>query len=73
MKETIANLQHKAINSKHKAQNSDEFCTAIPHRRNNTAITGIPNNIGDKNLEHSVIEAFKEDSHHIGKFKGNSI
>ena len=53
------------------------------NRRNNVEITGIPDNIEDKNLEHSVIEVFKaadiqishndiEDCHRIGKSKGNS-
>ena len=52
-------------------------------RRKNTEITGIPDDIEDKNLEHSVIEIFKaadiqishndvEDCHRIGKPKGNS-
>ena len=52
-------------------------------RRNNIDITGIPDNVEDKNLEHSVIEIFKaadiqishndvEDSHRIEKSKGNS-
>ena len=52
-------------------------------RRNNIEITGIPDNIADKNLEHCVIEVFKgadnqishndiEDCHGIGKSKSNS-
>ena len=52
-------------------------------RRNNIEITGIPDDIEDKNLEHSVVEIFiaadiqishndVEDCHRIGKFKGNS-
>ena len=53
------------------------------YRRNNIEITGIPDNIGDKNLERSVIEVFKgadnqishndiEVCHHIGTSKSNS-
>ena len=52
-------------------------------RRNNIEITGISDNIKDKNLEHSVNEVFKAadiqnfhndigDCHHIGKSKGSS-
>ena len=52
-------------------------------RRNNIEINGIPDNVEDKNLEHSVIEVFNsaniqishndiEDWHRIGKSKGNS-
>ena len=78
LKETIANLQHKVIILE-TATNSVE-----PYdRRNNIEITGIPDDIEDKNLEHSVIEIFKaadiqishndvEDCHRIGKPKGNS-
>lgn len=50
------------------------------NQRNNTEITGIRDNIGDLNCEHSVIEVFKatdiqishnniEDSRDIGKSK----
>ena len=52
-------------------------------QKNNIEITGTPDNIEDKNLEHSVVEIFKavdiqishnnvEDCHRIGKSKGNS-
>ena len=51
-------------------------------RRNNIEITGAPDNIEDKNLEHSVIKIFKaadiqishndvEDCYRIGKSKVN--
>ena len=78
MKESIANLQHKVIIFD-KATNS-----VRPYdRRNDIEITGIPHNIRDKNLEHSIIAVFKaadiqishsdiEDCHRIGKSKGNS-
>ena len=53
------------------------------NRRNNIEITGISDDIEDKNLEHSVVKIFKaadiqishndvEDCHRIGKPKGNS-
>ena len=53
-KETIANLQHKIIILETTANSVEHY-----NRRNNIEITGIPENIGDKNLEHSVIEVIK--------------
>ena len=78
LKETIANLQHKVIILKTATNSVEQY-----DRRNNIEITGIPDDIEDKSLQHSVIEIFKaadiqishndvEDSHHIGKCKGNS-
>ena len=78
LKETIANLQHKVIVLETAANSVEQY-----DRRNNIEITGIPDDIEDKNLEHSVIEIFKaadiqishndvEDCHRIGKPKGNS-
>ena len=78
MKETIANSQHKVIILETVTNFVEQY-----DRRNNIEKTGIPGNIGDKNLEHSVIEVFKaadiqishnniEDRHCIGKSKGNS-
>ena len=78
LKETIANLQRKVIIFE-TAMNSVEQCD----RRNNIAATGIPDNIENTNLEHSVIEVFKGadiqifhneivDCHRIGKSKSNS-
>ena len=78
MKETIANLQNKVIILETAMNSAKQY-----DRRNNIQITGIPDNIGNKNLEHSVIEVFKpaniqtshndiQGSHLIGKSKGNS-
>ena len=78
LKETIANLQHKVIILETATNSVEQY-----DRRNNIEITGIPDDIEDKNLEHSVIEIFKaadiqishndvEDCHRIGKPKGNS-
>ena len=75
LKEAIANLQHKVIILE-TATNSVEQC----NQRNNIEITGILDNIGDKNLELSVTEVFKaaniqishndiEDCHSIGNSK----
>ena len=54
MKESIANLQHKVIILE-TATNSEE---QYDRRRNNIEINGIPDNVEDKNLEHSVIEVY---------------
>ena len=73
LKKTIANLQHKVIILETATNSVEQY-----DRRNNIEITGIPDNIEDKNLEHSVIEVFKagdiqishndiEDCHRIGK------
>ena len=73
LKETIANLQHKVIILETATNSVEQY-----DRRNNIEITVIPDNIEDKNLEHSVIEVFKagdiqishndiEDCHRIGK------
>ena len=78
LKETIANLQHKVIILETATNSVKQY-----DRRNNIEITGISDDIEDKNLEHSVIEIFKaadiqishndvEDCHRIGKPKGNS-
>ena len=78
MKETIANLQHKVIILETATNSLEQY-----DRRNNIEITGIPDNIEDKNLACSVIEVFKaaniqislndiEDCHRIGKSKVNS-
>ena len=77
MKETIANLQHKVIILQTATNSVEQY-----DRRNNIEITGTPDNIEDKNLEHSVIKIFKaadiqishndvEDCYSIGKSKGN--
>ena len=78
LKETIANLQHKVIILETATNSVEQY-----DRRNNIEITGIPDDIEDKNLEHSVIEIFIaadiqifhndiEDCHRIGKSKSNS-
>ena len=78
MKETIANLQLKVIILETATNSVEQY-----DGRNNIAITGVSDDIEDKNLEHSVIEMFKaadiqishndvEDCHRIGKSKGNS-
>ena len=78
LKDTIANLQHKVIILETGTNSMMQY-----DRINNIEITGIPDNIGDKNLEHSIIEVFKaaviqtshndiEDYHCIEKFKSNS-
>ena len=78
LKETITNLQHKVIILGTATNSVEQY-----DRRNKIEITGIPDNIEDKNLGHSVIEAFKvadiqislndiEDCHRIGKSKSNS-
>ena len=51
LKETIANLQHKAIILETATNSVEQY-----DRRNNIEITEIPDNIGEKHLEHSVIE-----------------
>ena len=77
-KETFANLQHKDITLETAINSVEQY-----DRRNNIEITGILDNVGDKNFEHSVIEVFKatdiqishndiEDCHRKGKSKGNS-
>ena len=53
-KETIANLQRKVITLETVANSVEQY-----DRRNNIEITGILDNVGDKNFEHSVIEVFK--------------
>ena len=78
LKETIANLQHKVMILETAKNSVEQY-----DRRNNIEITGISDNIKDKNLEHSVNEVFKaadiqnfhndiEDCHHIGKSIGSS-
>ena len=78
LKETITNLQHKVIILGTATNSVEQY-----DRRNKIEITGIPDNIEDKNLGHSVFEAFKvadiqislndiEDCHRIGKSKSNS-
>ena len=78
LKQTIANLQHKVIILETATNSVEQY-----DRRNNIEINGIPDNVEDKNLEHSVIEVFNsaniqishndiEDWHRIGKSKGNS-
>ena len=78
LKETIANLQHKVIVLETAMNSVEQY-----DRRNNIEITGIPDDMEDKNLEHSVTEIFKaadiqishndvEDCHRIGKPKCNS-
>ena len=78
LKDTIANLQHKVIILETGTNSVMQY-----DRINNIEITGIPENIGDKNLEHSIIEVFKaaviqtshndiEDYRCIEKFKSNS-
>ena len=54
LKETIANLQHKVIILETATNSVEQY-----DRRNNIEITGIFDDIEDKNLEHSVIETFK--------------
>ena len=77
-KETFVNLQHKVIILEAATYSVEQY-----EQRNNIEITGIPDNIGDKSLEHSVIEVFQpsdihishtdiEDCHLIGKSKDNS-
>ena len=50
LKETIANLQHKVIILETATNSVEQY-----DRRNNIEINGIPDNVEDKNLEHSVI------------------
>ena len=54
LKETIANLQHKVIILETATNSVDQY-----YRRNNFEITGIPDDIEDKNFEHSFIEIFR--------------
>ena len=54
LKVTIANLQHKVIILETAMNTVEQY-----NWTNYIEITGIPNSIGDKNLEHSVIEVFK--------------
>ena len=54
LKETIANLQHKVMILETAKNSVEQY-----DRRNNIEITGISDNIKDKNLEHSVNEVFK--------------
>ena len=54
LKVTIANLQHKVIILETAMKSVEQY-----NWTNYIEITGIPNNIGDKNFEHSVIEVFK--------------
>ena len=54
LKVTIANLQHRVIILETAMNTVEQY-----NWTNYIEITGIPNNIGDKNLEHSVIEVFK--------------
>ena len=51
LKETIANLQHKVIILETATNSVEQY----DRRRNNIEINGIPDNVEDKNLEHSVI------------------
>ena len=78
LKKTIANLQHKVIILETATNSVEQH-----DRRNNIEATGIPDNIENTNLEHSVIEVFKGadiqifhnervDCHRIGKSKSNS-
>ena len=55
LKETIANLQHKVIIVETATNSVEQY-----DRRNNIEVTGIPDNIEGKNLDHSVIEVFKK-------------
>ena len=52
VKEAVANLQHKVITLETNLVEQYD-------QRNNIEIAGIPDNIKNKNLEHSVIEVFK--------------
>ena len=54
LKETIANLQHKVIILETATNSVEKY----DRRRNNIGINGIPDNVEDKNLEHSVIEVY---------------
>ena len=62
LKETIANLQHKVIILETATNSVEQY-----DRRNNIEITGIPDDIEDKNFEHSVIEIFKATKREIGE------
>ena len=53
LKQTIANLQHKVIILETATNSVEQY-----DRRNNIEINGIPDNVEDKNLEHSVIEVY---------------
>ena len=64
LKETIANLQHKVIILETATNSVEQY-----DRRNNTEITGIPDDIEDKNFEHSVIEIFKATKRGIGELQ----
>ena len=50
LKQTIANLQHKVIILETATNSVEQY-----DRRNNIEINGIPDNVEDKSLEHSVI------------------
>ena len=78
MKKAIANLQHKVIPQKTATNSVEQY-----DQRNNIEITGIPDNVGDRNLENSVIHLFKAadvqifhndivNCYGIGTPKGNS-
>ena len=54
LKETIANLQHKVIIFETATNSVEQY----DRRRNNIETNGIPDNVEDKNLEHSVIEVY---------------
>ena len=50
LKETIANLQYKVIILETATNSVEEY-----DRRNKIEIIGIPDNMEDKNIEHSVL------------------
>ena len=50
LKETIANLQYKVIILETATNSVEQY-----DRRNDIEIIGIPDNMEDKNLEHSVL------------------
>ena len=54
LRETTPSLQHKVIILETAKNSAEQY-----HRRNDIEITGISDNIGDKNLEYFVIGVFK--------------
>ena len=54
VRETIPSLQHKVIILETAKNSVEQY-----DRRNDIEITGISDNIGDKNLEYFVIGVFK--------------